>query len=230
MIDVSVLVVGFDDWAVMWTGFCHFWQKYWPDCPWPLLFMANGRVAPCGETLHCGTDTNWTTMMRSALQQIRTPYLLLMLADYWLSYPVEGGAIVQFVGHMERYDTHHIRLQRSDADTQHAIGTFEPDPRLFVFGSDAPYCVSLQAGLWNRRTLATLLHRREDPWEFETRASRRAGPWLKALCIDRSTTPDQWNGNAYFCYHNMVSMGQWNGKPIDDRLEPDVRDFIERYG
>jgi len=56
--DLSVLVVGFDQWAVMWLGFCHFWHKFWPDCPWPLLFMSNGRTAPCGETLDCGTDAN----------------------------------------------------------------------------------------------------------------------------------------------------------------------------
>ena len=229
--DLTVLVVGFDRWAVMWLGFCHFWHKFWPDCPWPLAFMSNGRTAPCGTTLDCGADDNWTAMMQSALRQVETPYLLLMLADYWLAAPTEAGAVLQFASYLEPpYDAHHIRLQRSDPATQQASGPFEPDPRLFVFAPHAVYRISLQAGLWNTHTLATLLHDRENPWEFETNASYRSRLAVNALCIDLTTTPDQWNGNAYLNYHNIVSQGQWCGKPVDDALQPDVEAFIGRYG
>jgi hypothetical protein len=228
--DVTVLVVGFDQWAVMWLGFCHFWHKFWPDCPWPLAFMSNTRTAPCGETLLCGTDTNWTTMMVHALRQVKTNRLLLMLADYWLAYPVDVGAVSQFAGYLDQYGAQHIRLQRSDPVAQQSIGPFEPDPRLFVFAPYASYRISLQAALWDKSTLVRLLRGRENPWEFETRASYRSANWVNALCVDLTTTPDQWNGCAYFAYHNIVSMGQWCGKPVNDALEPDVRAFIERYG
>ena len=228
--DMTVLVVGFDQWAVMWLGFCHFWHKFWPDCPWPLAFMSNTRVAPCGQTLLCGTDANWTAMMQNALQQIETKHLLLMLADYWLAAPVEAETIYEFASYLERYGAHHIRLQRSDPAAQQSSGPFAPDPRLFVFASHAPYRVSLQAGLWDTGVLRALLRGREDPWQFETNASYRSRDTANALCVDMNTTPDQWNGNAYLPYHNIVSMGQWCGKPINDALQPDVEAFIERYG
>lgn len=230
MDDVTVLVVGFDDWAVMWLGFCHFWHKYWPGCPWPLKFMANRRKAPCGETLHCGLDTNWTAMMRNALYRVDTKYLLLMLADYWLAHPVDAETMYQFAGYMTQYGAQHIRLQRADPVAQQAVGSFEPDPRLFVFAHHASYRISLQAALWNAHTLAGLLHGREDPWAFETNASVRSSGWVNALCVDLTTTPDQWNGCAYFAYHNIVSMGRWCGKPVNEMLKPDVLAFIERYG
>jgi len=230
MDDVTVLVVGFDDWACMWLGFCHFWHKFWPDCPWPLRFMANRRKPPCGEAIHCGLDTNWTAMMRNALHKVETKYTLLTLADYWLAYPVDAGTMGQFVGYMEQYGAQHIRLQRADPVAQQASGPFEPDPRLFVFAPHASYRVSLQAGLWNTHTLAGLLYGREGPWAFETNASVRSSRYVNALCVDMTTTPDQWNGCAYFAYHNIVSMGQWCGKPVNDALTPDVWAFIERYG
>jgi len=231
MIDATVLVVGFDQWAVMWLGFCHFWHKYWPDCPWPLAFMSNTRTAPCGETLLCGADTNWTAMMRSALRQVKTEHLLLMLSDYWLVTPVDAGAVFQFASYLEPpYNAHHIRLQRSDPVAQQSAGPFGPDPRLFVFAPHAVYRISLQAALWDTSTLTALLDGRENPWEFETRASYRSRSTVNALCIDLTTTPDQWNGCAYFAYHNIVSQGQWCGKPINDALQPDVEAFIERYG
>lgn len=230
MDDVTVLVVGFDQWAVMWIGFCHFWHKYWPDCPWPLRFMSNGRTPPCGEAIDCGPDTNWTAMMTSALRQVQTKRLLLMLSDYWLADPVDAQTVFQFASYLEQYGAQHIRLQRSDPVAQQGIGPFEPDPRLFVFAPRASYRISLQAALWDTETLAKLLHGRENPWEFETNASYRSSRWVDALCVDLTRTPNQWNGCAYFSYHNIVSMGQWCGKLVNDELEPDVRAFIERYG
>ncbi len=230
MDDVTVLVSGFDGWAVLWLGFCHFWHKYWPDCPWPLKVMVNRRAPPCGQAVRCGQNANWTIMMRNALQQVETKYLLLVLVDYWLARPVETETIREFAGHLERYGAQHIRLQRSDRDVEHALGPFEPDPRLFVFAPYAPYRASLQAGLWNAHTLAGLLHGRESPWEFETNASFRSARYVNALCIDRATTPDQWCNNAYFCYHNVVSRGRWRDKPIGDALRGEVEQYIAEHG
>jgi hypothetical protein len=153
-----------------------------------------------------------------------------MLADYWLSFPVDIETVHQFAGYMETYGVQHIRLQRSDPVAQQASGPFEPDPRLFVFAPHASYRICLQAALWNAHTLAGLLHGREDPWAFETNASARSAKYVNALSIDINTTPNQWNGWAYFGYHNIVSMGQWCGKPVNDALLPDVKKFIADYG
>jgi len=184
---------------------------------------------PFGHSLHCGKDTDWITMMMTALNQIETPLVLFMLADYWLAQPVSTGIITQFESYMLPHDIGHIRLQRSDPITQKAISSFDLDPRLFVFGADAPYRISLQASLWQRDVFRNLLRFASSPWDFETNASV-FGNWVRCLCIDAEKTPNQWNHHAYLCYHNMVSMGLWCGKPIDDSREPDVDRFIAENG
>jgi hypothetical protein len=225
--EVTVLVCGFDKERVLYKGFDYFWKKYWPDCPWALRYMVN--KIPFGHAVHCGRDPNWIAMMRGALNQIEAPIILFMLADYWLAKPVDTEAITQFASYMLPHDIGHIRLQRSDPVTQRAIGSFEPDPRLFVFGADAPYRISLQASLWQVGVFKNLLQYASSPWDFETNASVFAS-WLRCLCIDSEKTPNEWNHHAYLCYHNVVSMGQWNGRPIDDSRESDVDAFIERHG
>ena len=227
MQDVTVLVCGFDKERVLYKGFDYFWKKYWPDCPWPIRYMVN--EIPFGHSLHCGPNSDWLTMMLGALNLIETPIVMFILADYWLAQPVDTETIVQFASYIPQYDIGHIRLQRSDPITQKAISSFEPDPRLFIFGKDAPYRISLQASLWQREVFKNLLRFSTSPWDFETNASVLAS-WLDCLCIDAEKTPNQWNHHAYLCYHNVVSMGQWCGRGIDDSREADVDTFIERFG
>jgi hypothetical protein len=107
--------------------------------------------------------------------------------------------------------------------------SFEPDPRLFVFGRDAPYRISLQASFWQRDIFRNLLRNADSPWNFETNNSVYAD-YLKCLCVDSTTTPEHWNLQSYICYHNIVSMGLWCGRPIDDSREPDVDRFIAENG
>ena len=227
MEEVTVLVCGFDKERVLYKGFDYFWKKYWPDCPWPVRYMVN-RI-PFGHSIACGDDPNWILMMRGALNQIETQTILFMLADYWLAQPVNTETINQFASYLPLYDIAHIRLQRSDPVTQQAISSFEPDPRLFVFGKNASYRISLQASLWQRDVFKSLLKYATSPWDFETNSSVFAN-WLKCLCIDSSTTPNQWNHHAFLCYHNMVSMGQWRGRPVDDSREPEIDLFIAENG
>ena len=226
---VTVLVCGFDKERVLYKGFHHFFNKYWPDCPWPVKYMVNEHALPFGDSLFCGIDSNWITMMRAALNQIETQTFLFMLADYWLAQPANTEAINQFASYLPKYDVSHIRLQRSDPATQGGIGSFEPDPRLFVFGEDAPYRISLQASLWQRDVFRNLLRNASSPWDFETNNSVYAD-YLRCLCIDATTTEAEWNHDAFLCYHNIVSVGRWKDRPIDDSREPDVDRFIAENG
>jgi hypothetical protein len=228
---VTVLVSSYDGASALWRGWCHFWHKFWPDCPWPVRFVTNHLDAPCGEAIKCGPERNWTAMMRKALAAVDTPSLLFTLDDYWLASMVNGQAIADFAKILVDFNVGHIRLQRSDPNTQQGIGPFEPDPRLFVFWEQAVYRASLQAALWNRAAFQRLLVDGESPWEFETNASFRSKGWMRALCVNLETTPNEWNGHAFFPYHNIVSMGQWCGVSVaDPRMEGMVGDFIARYG
>jgi len=229
MKEVTVVVCGFDKERILYKGFNYFWNKYWPDCPWPVKYMVNRIPVPFGESLFCGPSDNWVMMMRGALNQIETQTMLFMLADYWLAYPVDTAALDQFSNYLPQFDIAHIRLQRSDPATQHALMPFEPDPRFFIFGRDAPYRISLQASFYQRDVFRNLLRNADSPWNFETNNSVYAN-YLNCLCLDSTATAEQWNHQAYLCYHNIVSMGQWRGRPVDDSREAEVDRFIAENG
>ena len=229
--NVTILVSTIDAWQIMWKPWCFYINKYWPDCPWPIRFVTNYLDPPCGETIKTGATLNWTAMIRQALRAIQTPLILYIHEDCWLAAPVDTRAVIEFAGIVARREAGHIRLHANDQASQGGIGSFPPDPRLFVIGPAAQYRTCLQAAIWRREIFLGLLREGESPWDFEINSHARAGH-VQALCLDRAQCPDHWMGRAYFCYQNMGHKGIWFGQPVANSTEfpPEVEARLRNDG
>lgn len=224
MNDVAVIVSSFDGFAATWGPFCHGFNKYWRDCPWPLKFITNHLDAPCGESIKTRDDTNWTTMARIALAQIGTPITVWWHDDCWLTDPPNTQAIVDFADIIRQGEADYIRLGpcRIEFETgMENLSVFAADPRLLIVPSDYEYRISLQTSLWKTSEFLNLLRDGEGPWGFEVSGSIRARSDNRRFLVAKEDT---------FPYPR-VTRPEWGSEPVVRGLwSPSARLYAEREG
>lgn len=190
MSDVVVLMLTCDKRKAAWPIFHHSFQKYWPDCPWPLVVK--------------GDRKKWSDTAIEAVYGTKVPIVLMMLEDHWLTDPVDTDTLMDFAEHVRRGRADHIRLWAGKL--QH-LGPLPEDDRLTVTHPRARYRACMQSGLWATKELLSLLEWGETAWEFEWRSAKRTKGSLKYLCV---------RSNIYFPYTmgpewgwGVIRRGEW---------------------
>jgi len=148
--------------------FCYGLRKYWPDCPYPLVFITNQLESPCGKTIKVGSINNFYQKMVLALEQIETPFILFMHEDYWIKDFVCTDNIKYYVSLLRQEIAEYIRLipmPPPDRD-------FPLDNRLGIINTNSEYRVSFMASLWRVSTLQNLMDPALSLWEHEKYGTR----------------------------------------------------------
>ena len=157
--------------------FMKLFRKYWPDCPFELVLLTETPVSEdsCssvknGEaesfplqrkelrgpnffdrTIFAGKGKSWSQMLVEALDQIETPYVIMLMNDYYLESPVDTALILRRLAEAKEKDALNYRLC--------------PNPPRAV--KNTAYAVSCKAGIWNRLFLRELAAKTKSAWEFE---------------------------------------------------------------
>jgi hypothetical protein len=177
---LSIYVSSFDDYADIWPVFFARFFKYWPNCPFPVHLGAvqkeyeDRRVLP----LHAADHKNWSSRAVEHLNQLDTPYVLMMLEDYMLDRPVDNTALTKLLDLMDRYDLHAIRLF---PDPPPAMAV----PGVPVIGFQGPGQLNrtnTHATIWRRTSLLELIRPGESLWEFEINGSIRSNRFAGGIC------------------------------------------------
>ena len=178
---LAVVVSSCDAFADVWEPFFTLFFRYWPDCPYPVFLIANERRFdhPRVTTLCVGPDRGWAANLRHALQRVPGTHLLYLQEDYLLRRPVDTRRMATLFEQAVAAGAACLRLYPTPGPDQPNPGG---PPGIGSIGADAPYRVSLQAAIWERRTLEALLVEGESGWHMETLGSARsralAAPFL----------------------------------------------------
>lgn len=111
----------------------------------------------------------WSDGLIKGLGQITDEHVVIMLEDYWLNRMVDCRGVMACYDFMQydntilRCDLTTDRLYSGRMIDYTAFGTYD----IIITPYDAPYQISLQAGLWNRRNLLKILKPDVSPWNFE---------------------------------------------------------------
>lgn len=179
----TLLIASCDKYSDLWVPFSKLFNKYWPDCPFEAHLRGN-----------IGLDINRSSTLRKQVETIKTPYILLLHEDYFLQSPVDTILVLGCLQALDRLKGNYLRLTprpKPDKSLIPFIGIIEPR---------APYRASLQASIWKRTTLLSLIKDGENAWELEANASRRSD-----------------NLNGFYCTwkpvldypHDVVVQGKW---------------------
>lgn len=205
---VGVLVSSCDAYSDVWDPFFSLFFKYWPRCPFPIFLVSNELIHgdPRVTTLATGRNKSWSQSFLAALEVISTDYVIVLMEDYLFREAPDTSRIDYLVDFMDREQVDCLRLFPT------------PPPRGPISGRDdlgelevgAPHRVSLQAAIWRRSSLRSLVSENESPWEFESEGSKRAdqSSLLLLSVMDHEHAPV-----SYFC--TGVVKGKWVREAVE---------------
>ncbi len=202
--DVAVLVVSCDKYKDLWMPFFSFFFKYWHDCPYPVYLSSNHSIYNDSrvKTITVGDDIDWSSGFHKILEQIPHTYVILLLEDYLLKQPVNSDRIQALTAYMKQKMAGCLRLFPCPGPNVLCNDNIEVGEIL----KRSDYRLSLQAAIWDRQVLLSLLREGETPWQLEVLGSKRTDaldvPFLSIWRNNSQVYPI-----TYFC--TAVVRGKW---------------------
>jgi hypothetical protein len=222
----TIVVSSCDKFQDVWSPFFTLFFRYWPDCPFPIFLIANQQSYPDDrvKTILAGEDRGWATNLRLALDKVPTPYVLYLQEDYFLAGKADTATILDLVAYMSHCRAGCLRLYPCPGpDLPCADNDY-----VGMISKTAPYRVSLQAALWDKEVLRSLLVDEESGWDMEIKGTERSRSLdVPFFSVKRDPATNQVTNLAlpYFC--TAIVRGRWvreavelcrrEGMIIDDR-------------
>jgi hypothetical protein len=226
----SVVVSSCDAFEDVWKPFFTLFFRYWPDCPFPVYLISSTKKYEDNrvKNISLGDDSKWATNLRRALAKISSPYILYLQEDYFLEKKVETRTILQFLNFVKENSAAYLRLVPS------------PGPDVKIKSNDlvgeisksAAYRTSLQAAIWDKKILLSLIKDGERGWDMEINGTIRsrtiANPFF---CVTKVVLP-YFNKTAIKkgrWFYDAVKLCQKEGVDLNSQrpVEP-YQDFIFR--
>lgn len=168
--DVSILVVGFDGYIDVWNHFFALMNKYWADRP--QTYLATSELTPVYENVHViptGKNTEWSKRTAIALEQIKTPYVILMLEDFFISDYVDNDVVKSCIEMVEQDNIKFYQiLVQLLKQTWEKGKPYKGNKHIHVIPTDKKYGVNLQAAIWQTQYLKEKIgNENYNAWQFE---------------------------------------------------------------
>lgn len=201
--DCTVLVCSCDKYADLLDPFLALFRKYWPNCPFELTLVTESEPTLVGpyafdRTIACGPGLNWASRLVLALAQVKTPYVLLLCDDYYLSEPVDTPRLLRRLNQMKTLGASNLRMIPNPKPT--AANATPHEGGLFEYKKNSAYCIATQAGFWAKDFLLRLAKPVASIWEFERYGSYAVADDPRPLLV----TPTK-----EFPFLDAVHKGHW---------------------
>lgn len=168
--DISILVVGFDGYIDVWNHCFDLMNKYWQDRP--LTYLATSVLTPEFEgvtVIPAGPNSEWSKRAYTALQKIETPYVLLMLEDFFITDYVDNKVFSDTFELIQKNDIKFYQVLVQLLNQNHVRGIPFNNQRLVrQIPHDKKYALNLQAAIWDRKFLMDVIGPENyNAWLFE---------------------------------------------------------------
>lgn len=216
--DSTILVASCDAYSDVLAHFETFFAKFWHDCPFDVVLVTETERGGNGiftRQVACGKGMSWSAMLVKALDAISTPYVVLMMDDYFLSAKVDTSHFLGRLDDAKRLNAASLRLIPSPA----TYGSFDG-----TFGAYAPntaYCVSCQVSIWAKDFIRRIAAATTSAWEFERRGSYLCGDEKRPFLVTRTKEFPFIDAVHKGCWEKFaVAQCQANGVAIDFSRRP----------
>lgn len=170
MSDLGVLVLSCDRYHSLWNLFFSRWERFWPECSYPLYLLSNQLDYERSgvTTLKTGEDLDWSTNLLNVLEQIPQDNLLLMIEDAPIDAMVDGADFERLYRRFKKESLNYLNLKSSPAPN----GLSDAD--MGELNPGTLYRTALVPCLWKKEVLKALLIRGETAWHFEILGADRS--------------------------------------------------------
>lgn len=211
--DVAVVVMSCDAYSDIWPPFYDFFFKYWNDCPFTIYNGSNHLSFPHPRvvSIHAGIDTDWSSVRKAILKQVKEKYVIMLLEDYFVDGPVDMVTLRKSIDAMKKHNALFLRLSCFPVSHKSLweYDVLPEEPFLGKIKEKQEYKINTQTAIWNRELLIDLLQDGESIWNFEIEGSKRADIFPNpCLCVVEDPKKDYVHGPIpYLC--TAVSKGIW---------------------
>ena len=216
-VDCTVLVASCDKYADLLRPFSVLWKKFWTDCPFETVLVtetAPVEVLGFDRIVACGAGGNWCRRLVTALEQIGTPYVILLCDDYYLNQPVDTALVLKRLDQAKRFDAVNLRM------IPNPVTKISYQEDLREYRKNTAYCIATQAGIWNREFLLKLATGKSSIWEFERYGS---------FDLEGETRPILGTPTKEFPFLDAVHKGCWEPWGVKVLKDNDIDyDFSKR--
>jgi len=194
--NIAVMVVSCDNYSDIWSSFFHLFNRFWPDCPFPVYLISNQKKCdiPSVISITVGEDVSWSDNLQLALDQAKEEFVLMWIDDLFLLNKVNTEALLRICSEFIKIQGNYIRLNPTiKADT-----SFNQ-----YFGLASPgtiYRTSTVLSLWRKDVLRSLLKKGESAWDFEIFGTVRSDKYAGFYAT--------WRNN--FKVLNCIIKGKWH--------------------
>lgn len=168
--DVSILVVGYDGYIDVWNHFFELMNKNWPNRP--KTFLASSEITPHYENIEvipAGPNSEWSLRAQTALKKIDTPYVILMLEDFFISKPVDNGRVRKAIDLIKQDNIKFYQiLVQLIKQTWEKGKPYKDNKNIKIIPKDKKYPLNLQAAIWETDYLREVIgDGNYNAWLFE---------------------------------------------------------------
>jgi len=203
---LSIIVASCDRYSDLWRPFSLLFKKYWSDCPFEISLVTENDVVAKEDTVFdrviaCGRGIGWGDRLVTGLDQIKTPYVLMLCEDYLLCDRVDTDKIKHLLCLAKKYHAGNLRMIQNPKHSR----IFSEIDDLGEYEKGTAYCVATQAGLWDVSFLKRLAKGYNSIWEFERLGSFRCMELDQPVLGTRKMT---------FPFEDAVHKGRWEESSI----------------
>lgn len=176
--DCTILICSCDSYADCWEPFFKLFKKYWANCPYQIIlntesakFEYNGLDIICLQKFS-GKVVPYGERMITHIQEIKTPFTLVMMDDFFIRDNVDEKKIQQVIEWLRNDRRAVVFSFQAIKDEMNApsekYNNFTKRP---IVGE---YKYNFQAAVWKTDYLLKSWKKHETPWEWETIANFRS--------------------------------------------------------
>lgn len=167
--NLSLVVGSCDKYDFIWDKFFTLFDKYWDhDITINKYFVTEHKPARHKSFRPlCAGNYIWTKFARLALSYVETDYILWMQDDYFLRKTMPLEQLSNYMNFVEINNVDRLGIH-GNSDLYHYANNAGK------LKQKSLYTVSLQASIWNKKTLLSLLEQNDETnWQFEIDGTKR---------------------------------------------------------
>ena len=168
--DLTVLIVGFDGYVDVWNHDIELMNKFWRERPRTIL--ANSELNPHYENvevINTGPNSEWSKKVQFALDKINTPYVMLLLEDFFITDYVDNDRLESVMKLIKEDGIKFYQISVQLIKQNWEKGRpYKNNKDIIIIPSDKKYGINLQAAIWEKKFLLnTVGTGNYNAWEFE---------------------------------------------------------------
>lgn len=167
--NLSLVVGSCDKYDFIWDKFFTLFDKYWDhDITINKYFVTEHKPARHKSFRPlCVGNYIWTKFARLALSYVETDYILWMQDDYFLRKTIPLEQLSNYMNFVEINNVDRLGIHDHSNLYSYANSAGQLKQKSL-------YTVSLQASIWNKKTLLSLLEQNDETnWQFEIDGTKR---------------------------------------------------------